>query len=168
MSAKGKRRGGGASFPSSVLPPDRPVRHSRGSSQPPPQTRPRLTGEEKSQPPYRLRSRLRLLPPPAPLPPAPPESARRTAPPLRRWRSSPGARPCHRATPAPGRAWTCRDWRGPRQRSPSCCRPRVASTPQPAPAAAPACSSTAAALLLFGRTTPHYDHCRTRRYCPRW
>ena len=41
---------------------------------------------------------------PASPPPAPPAFARRTAPPPRRWRRSPGARPCHRATPAPGRA----------------------------------------------------------------
>ena len=44
------------------------------------------------------------LQPSAP-PPAPPASVRRTAPPPRRWQSCPGSRPCHRASPAPGRAW---------------------------------------------------------------
>ena len=45
---------------------------------------------------------------PSPLPPDPPATARRTAPPRRRWQSSPGTLPCHRATPAPGRAWAGR------------------------------------------------------------
>eukprot|EP00964_Phaeocystis_antarctica_P128642 scaffold92437_cov36-Phaeocystis_antarctica.AAC.1 len=39
---------------------------------------------------------------------APAASARRTAPPPWRWRSSPGSLACHRATPAPRRAWACR------------------------------------------------------------
>ena len=37
--------------------------------------------------------------------PAPPVTARCTAPPPRRWQSFLGARPCHRATPAPRRVW---------------------------------------------------------------
>ena len=48
-----------------------------------------------------------LLPAPPP-PPAPPAYARRTAPPPRPWRTCPGARPCHRAAPAPYRAWAGR------------------------------------------------------------
>eukprot|EP00964_Phaeocystis_antarctica_P020561 scaffold11366_cov36-Phaeocystis_antarctica.AAC.1 len=47
-----------------------------------------------------------------------------------------GARACHRATHSPCRAWTCRAC-GTRRSSPSCCRPRAASVPPPAPAAAP-------------------------------
>ena len=43
------------------------------------------------------------LQPSAP-PSAPPATARRTAPPPRRWRSSPGAPACHRGSPAPRRA----------------------------------------------------------------
>ena len=43
-------------------------------------------------------------------PPAPPAFARCTAPSPRRWRSCPGALPCHRALPAPGRAWDSRAW----------------------------------------------------------
>eukprot|EP00964_Phaeocystis_antarctica_P061584 scaffold36815_cov56-Phaeocystis_antarctica.AAC.4 len=79
------------------------------------------------------------------LPPDPPAIARRTAPPPRRWRSCLGPRPCHRASPAPGRAWACRTG-GTRRSSPSCYRPRPASAPPPAPAAAPPRSSAAAAL----------------------
>ena len=46
---------------------------------------------------------------PALQPPAPPATARSTAPPPLRWRSGPGTPACHRASPAPGRAWACRD-----------------------------------------------------------
>ena len=35
-------------------------------------------------------------------------TARRTAPPPRRWRSCPGSPACRRAAPAPGRAWAGR------------------------------------------------------------
>eukprot|EP00964_Phaeocystis_antarctica_P009278 scaffold5029_cov63-Phaeocystis_antarctica.AAC.1 len=46
-------------------------------------------------------------------PPAPPAIARRTAPPPRRLRSSPGSHSCHRATQLPYRAWACRKlWLG--------------------------------------------------------
>ena len=46
--------------------------------------------------------------PPAPPPPAPPAIVRGTAPPPRRWRSSPGSDFCRLASPAPGKAWPCR------------------------------------------------------------
>ena len=39
--------------------------------------------------------------------PAPPATARRTAPPPRRWRSCPGAPSCHHASPAPCRGSFC-------------------------------------------------------------
>eukprot|EP00964_Phaeocystis_antarctica_P030658 scaffold17331_cov66-Phaeocystis_antarctica.AAC.4 len=81
------------------------------------------------------------LPPFAPLP-APPATARRTAPPPRRWRSCPGSRSCRRGSPGPGRAWAGRDWRGTCRSSPSWSRPRTASGPLPAPAAAPPCSTS--------------------------
>eukprot|EP00964_Phaeocystis_antarctica_P033312 scaffold18917_cov59-Phaeocystis_antarctica.AAC.1 len=42
------------------------------------------------------------LQPSAP-PPSPPATVQRIAPPPRRWRSSPGTRTCHRASPAPAR-----------------------------------------------------------------
>ena len=45
----------------------------------------------------------------APPPPAPPATVRSTAPPPWRWRSCPGSPPCHRASPAPCRAWYSRD-----------------------------------------------------------
>eukprot|EP00964_Phaeocystis_antarctica_P145659 scaffold111772_cov54-Phaeocystis_antarctica.AAC.3 len=80
-------------------------------------------------------ARLASAPPPAPL-----AIARRTTLPPRRWQRCPGSLPCHRGSPAPGRAWdrawSCRAG-GTRRSSPSCCRPRVASASPPAPAAAP-------------------------------
>eukprot|EP00964_Phaeocystis_antarctica_P120758 scaffold84493_cov63-Phaeocystis_antarctica.AAC.6 len=75
---------------------------------------------------------------PSPPIPAPPAIERRTAPPPRRWRSCPGARPCHRGTPAPYRVWAQpgRACRGTRRSSPSCCQPRAASASPPSPAGA--------------------------------
>ena len=68
--------------------------------------------------------------------------ARCTAPPPRRWQSSPGAPSCHRASTLPGRACAGRAWRGAHRSSPSCSRPRAASAPPLAPAAAPPRSSS--------------------------
>eukprot|EP00964_Phaeocystis_antarctica_P078231 scaffold48651_cov57-Phaeocystis_antarctica.AAC.5 len=79
----------------------------------------------------------------SPPPPAPPATARPTAPPLRPWRSCPGARGCHRGSPSPGRACRGGACRGPLPSSPSCCCPRAASAFPPAPAAGPPCSSAA-------------------------
>eukprot|EP00964_Phaeocystis_antarctica_P049779 scaffold28834_cov53-Phaeocystis_antarctica.AAC.1 len=68
----------------------------RAASAPPP--------EPAAAPP---RSSAAAPPQPSPPPPAPLAIARRTAPPPQRWRTCPSARPCHRASPAPGRAWAC-------------------------------------------------------------
>eukprot|EP00964_Phaeocystis_antarctica_P161506 scaffold133403_cov64-Phaeocystis_antarctica.AAC.3 len=120
-----------------------------------------------------MHAEVARLPSPPPL--VPPATARRTAPPRRRWRSSPGVRPCHRTTPAPGRAWTC--WAcGARRSSPSCCRPGAASAPPPAPAvarapcplvlvlvAAPLLTTTPAPPAIARRTAPPL---RRWRSCP--
>eukprot|EP00964_Phaeocystis_antarctica_P041346 scaffold23644_cov56-Phaeocystis_antarctica.AAC.1 len=75
---------------------------------------------------------LTLSPPTPPfsLPPAPPAIAQHTALLLRRRRRCPDSRSCHRAT----------------RSSRSCSRPRAASAPLPAPAAAPPRSSVALPL----------------------
>eukprot|EP00964_Phaeocystis_antarctica_P061730 scaffold36916_cov60-Phaeocystis_antarctica.AAC.3 len=91
---------------------------------------------------------------PSPPLPAPPAFARRTAPPLRLWQSCPGSHAGHCASPAPGRAWACRDFGGSRRGSPSCCRPRAASAPPPAPAAAPPRSSAVPAAPPLQPSAP--------------
>eukprot|EP00964_Phaeocystis_antarctica_P009773 scaffold5322_cov59-Phaeocystis_antarctica.AAC.3 len=75
-------------------------------------------------------------------PPAPPATAPRTAPLLQRWQSSPGSL----ASPAPERALAGWAFGGTRRGSPSCSRPRAASTPPPALASVPPCSSGVAPL----------------------
>eukprot|EP00964_Phaeocystis_antarctica_P030609 scaffold17307_cov63-Phaeocystis_antarctica.AAC.3 len=92
--------------------------------------------------PLRSSAALQSSPPPPP----PQAIARCTTPPPRPWRSSPGALSCHRASPAPRRAWSCRDCGGSRRDSPPCSQPRVESASPPAPAAAPPRSSAAAPL----------------------